>query len=36
MPRLFLYYVMPFIEGESLRDELDREKQLGIDGTLKI
>ena len=23
----FLYYVMPFIEGESLRDRLDREKQ---------
>ena len=22
------YYVMPFVEGESLRDRLDREKQL--------
>src|SRR6266853_849725 len=25
-----LYYVMPYIEGESLRDRLDREKQLAI------
>src|ERR1043165_4765007 len=24
----FLYYVMPFVEGESLRDRLNREKQL--------
>ena len=32
----FLYYVMPFIEGESLRDKLDREKQLSIDETVKI
>ncbi len=24
----FLYYVMPYIDGESLRDRLDREKQL--------
>ena len=28
----FLFYVMPFIEGESLRDRLNREKQLPIDG----
>ena len=27
----FLYYVMPFVEGETLRDRLDREKQLGVD-----
>lgn len=32
----FLYYVMPFAEGESLRDRLDREKQLPIDDSLKI
>jgi serine/threonine-protein kinase len=32
----FLYYVMPFIEGESLRDKLNREKQLGIDEAVKI
>ncbi len=29
-PSAFLYYVMPFVEGESLRDKLDREKQLSI------
>ena len=27
----FLYYVMPFVEGETLRQKLDRETQLGID-----
>ncbi len=27
----FLYYVMPFIDGETLRDKLNREKQLGIE-----
>ena len=27
----FLYYVMPFIDGETLRDKLNRETQLGID-----
>jgi len=32
----FLYYVMPFVEGESLRDRLDREKQLPIDDALQI
>jgi tetratricopeptide (TPR) repeat protein len=32
----FLYYVMPFVEGESLRDRLDREKQLAIDVALQI
>jgi TolB-like protein/Tfp pilus assembly protein PilF len=26
----FLYYVMPFVEGESLRSRLEREKQLSI------
>ena len=31
-----LYYVMPFVEGESLRDRLDREKQLPIDDALRI
>src|SRR5688572_10175495 len=30
------YYVMPFIEGESVRDKLDREKQLSIDEALQI
>ncbi len=32
----FLYYVMPFIEGETLRDALDRETQLGIDEAVRI
>ena len=29
-------YVMPFVEGESLRDRLDREKQLPIDDAVRI
>ncbi len=32
----FLYYVMPYIEGETLRDKLDRETQLGIDEAIRI
>jgi Tol biopolymer transport system component/tRNA A-37 threonylcarbamoyl transferase component Bud32 len=32
----FLYYVMPYIEGETLRDKLTREKQLGIEEAIKI
>ncbi len=32
----FLYYVMPLVEGESLRDRLDREKQLPQDEALGI
>ena len=31
-----LFYVMPYVEGESLRDRLTREKQLPIDDALKI
>ncbi|UCG85396.1 MAG: protein kinase [Gemmatimonadota bacterium] len=31
-----LYYVMPFVEGESLRDRIDREQQLPIDDALAI
>lgn len=31
-----LYYVMPFIEGESLRQRIDREQVLAIDQALKI
>jgi serine/threonine-protein kinase len=32
----FLYYVMPYIEGETLRDKLNREKQLSIEQAVKI
>ena len=32
----FLFYVMPFIEGESLRDRLTREKQLPIADAVRI
>jgi len=32
----FLYYVMPYIKGEALRDKLDRETQLGIDEAVRI
>jgi len=32
----FLYYVMPFIEGESLRDRLNRDRQLTLEEALDI
>jgi serine/threonine protein kinase/Flp pilus assembly protein TadD len=31
-----LYYVMPFVEGESLRQRLSRERQLPLDDALQI
>jgi len=31
-----LYYVMPYAEGESLRQRLDREKQLAVDESVRI
>jgi serine/threonine-protein kinase len=31
-----LYYVMPFVKGESLRDQLDREGQLPVDDAIRI
>lgn len=31
-----LYYVMPYVEGESLRDRLSRERQLPLDDALQI
>jgi serine/threonine protein kinase/Tfp pilus assembly protein PilF len=30
----FLYYVMPYVEGESLRERLDREQQLTVDDAI--
>ncbi len=32
----FLYYVMPFIDGETLRAKLDRETQLGVDEAVRM
>ncbi|MCK5653126.1 MAG: protein kinase, partial [Gemmatimonadetes bacterium] len=32
----FLFYVMPFIKGESLQNRLDREKQLPVEDALRI
>ncbi|HYU90660.1 MAG TPA: serine/threonine-protein kinase, partial [Gemmatimonadales bacterium] len=31
-----VFYVMPYVEGESLRDRLTREKQLSIDEAIEI
>ncbi len=31
-----LYYVMPYVEGESLRTRLDREKQLPLDDAVRL
>ena len=31
----FLYYVMPYIEGESLREHLERENQLPVDEAIR-
>ncbi len=32
----FLFYVMPFLDGESLRERLDRERQLPVDEAVAI
>jgi eukaryotic-like serine/threonine-protein kinase len=32
----FVYYVIPYIEGESLRERLARERQLGLEDALQI
>jgi serine/threonine-protein kinase len=32
----YLYYVMPYVEGETLRDKLDREKQFGIEEAVEL
>ena len=31
-----LYYVMPYVEGESLRDRLNRESQLSLEAAIQI
>ena len=35
-PSAFLYYVMPYVEGASLRDKLNREKQLSVEESKAI
>ena len=35
-PRSYLYYVMPLVEGESLRARMERDRQLPIDEALLI
>jgi Tol biopolymer transport system component len=32
----FVFYVMPYVEGESLRDRLSREKQLPVEEAVRI
>src|SRR5687768_715342 len=32
----FLYYVMPYVEGESLRGKIDRDRQLSVEETVDI
>jgi serine/threonine-protein kinase len=32
----FLYYVMPYIDGETLRDRLERDKQLPVDEAIRV
>jgi serine/threonine-protein kinase len=32
----FLYYLMPYVEGETLRARLERERQLSVDETVRL
>jgi serine/threonine-protein kinase len=33
---VFLYYVMPYIQGETIREKLNRETQFGVDEAIRI
>jgi serine/threonine-protein kinase len=35
-PSELLFYVMPYVDGESLRDRLNREQQLSVEDTLQL
>src|SRR5688500_13505061 len=35
-PSTFLYYVMPFVQGETLRERLDREHELPVHDAVRI
>ena len=35
-PLCFLFYVMPYVEGETLRDWIDREKQLPVNDAVAL
>ena len=32
----FLFYVMPYIQGETIREKLSRETQFGVDEAVRI
>jgi eukaryotic-like serine/threonine-protein kinase len=32
----FLYYVMPYIQGETIREKLNRETQFGVDDAVRV
>ena len=34
--RRLLYYVMPYVQGESLRDRMNRQKQLPLDDAIQV
>ena len=36
VPRMKSYFVMPYIEGETLRDKIEREQQMAVDEALHI
>ncbi|MBL8979143.1 MAG: serine/threonine protein kinase, partial [Gemmatimonadetes bacterium] len=36
LPESFFYYVMPYVEGETLRARLERERQLPVDDVVRL